>query len=73
MAAALRNGYGETPSWEPARPRLRLRRLLAGRLRLLQRDPAALWSRRARVAAAAFPAIGSTAADMVTNPTERLS
>jgi len=28
MAAELGNGYGETPSWEPARPRLRLRRLL---------------------------------------------
>ncbi len=28
MAAELRKAYGETPSWEPARPRLRLRRLL---------------------------------------------
>ncbi|HEY5388271.1 MAG TPA: phage holin family protein [Thermoleophilia bacterium] len=28
MATAPGSGYGETPSWEPARPRLRLRRLL---------------------------------------------
>jgi uncharacterized membrane protein YvlD (DUF360 family) len=28
MAAEPTKGYGETPSWEPARPRLRLRRLL---------------------------------------------
>jgi uncharacterized membrane protein YvlD (DUF360 family) len=28
MTAELRNGYGQKPSWEPARPRLRLRRLL---------------------------------------------
>jgi len=41
MAAELRNGYGETPSWEPTRPRLRLRPLLVGRRRLLQGDPAA--------------------------------
>jgi uncharacterized membrane protein YvlD (DUF360 family) len=30
MAAEPTKGYGETPSWEPARPRLRLRRLLVG-------------------------------------------
>ena len=42
MVAGLRNGYGETPSWEPARPRLRLRRLLVGWRRLLPGDPAAL-------------------------------
>ena len=28
MAAELGDGYGKTPAWEPARPRLRLRRLL---------------------------------------------
>jgi len=30
MAAEPTKGYGATPSWEPARPRLRLRRLLVG-------------------------------------------
>ncbi|MCX6374393.1 MAG: phage holin family protein, partial [Actinobacteria bacterium] len=30
MATEPTKGYGETPSWEPARPRLRLRRLLVG-------------------------------------------
>jgi len=41
MTAELTNGYGQKPSWEPARPRLRLRRLLVAWRRLLQGDPAA--------------------------------